>query len=326
MIEFWMIFPGVVVRFLELYLIATKTNSLLGYFALLGARMHSPPPKSRNLSFVVDMGYDFPVFIRRQIEMLETSTIFRSDPNRPTTRGLNVYVSKEKREFEYLTSKKRIEPSSLPENVLNSRTIHIICSPIRALETFESLYSKSIILWEPVPDCCSKETLDDCIKVLSSGRKLLMSPNHLELAAFFGDFTEQEALDTVPTHAEILLKASNYNVPLIIRCGHKGCYVLDKEISRWLPPFYDEPSEKIIDSTGCGNAFLGGAAIGLLQSNENIIEAAILGTVSASIIIEGYGSPDVVHDGTEEQWNGQTITQRIMSYKKHINYCHIQSE
>lgn len=51
---------------------------------------------------------------------------------------------------------------------------------------------------------------------------------------------------------------------VVIRCGKLGCYAKQRkgtavtEKGIWLPPFY-QSSEKVVDVTGAGNAFLVGS-------------------------------------------------------------------
>lgn len=64
-----------------------------------------------------------------------------------------------------------------------------------------------------------------------------------------------------------------------------------------MPAFYPSPSintqaqnKKVVDTTGAGNAFLGGFSIGLHETGDEI-EAAMYGIVAASLVCEQIGVP-----------------------------------
>jgi len=68
-----------------------------GSWSALGARLFSPPPKSKSVGWVVDAGLDFPVELRQIIQSWETSCVLRETPERKTTRGHNTYGENEER-------------------------------------------------------------------------------------------------------------------------------------------------------------------------------------------------------------------------------------
>lgn len=63
-----------------------------GTYSALGARIFSPPPKSRGVGWIVDCGSDFPHQLRDYIAQWDTGVLMRETPNRLTTRGWNGYV------------------------------------------------------------------------------------------------------------------------------------------------------------------------------------------------------------------------------------------
>ena len=94
---------------------------------------------------------------------------------------------------------------------------------------------------------------------------------------------------------------------LRVRRGPLGCMITTFQRSFNMPPYHglnlhpsvqaaDQTCERVKDTTGGGNAFLGGYCLGLLQDPvldqltvwEN---AAIYGSVAASFIIEQFGLP-----------------------------------
>lgn len=82
----------------------------------------------------------------------------------------------------------------------------------------------------------------------------------------------------------------------MIRCAEHGCFVLTASESgvqsSWLPAYHSTGSDNVIDTTGAGNAFLGGAAIGYLQHKDFTLAAAY-GSVAASFAVETVGLPEL---------------------------------
>lgn len=62
-----------------------------GTYALIGARLFNPPPESKRLSMIIDMGNDFPANTLASIQRFQCSILLRQTPDRRTTRGCNLY-------------------------------------------------------------------------------------------------------------------------------------------------------------------------------------------------------------------------------------------
>ena len=77
------------------------------------------------------MGTDFPSDVVTLIDSWETSAAFRKDSNRLTTRAWNGYGAGEKRDFAYLTPKRRLNAKDVPPHLLTSKSFHMVCSPAR---------------------------------------------------------------------------------------------------------------------------------------------------------------------------------------------------
>jgi hypothetical protein len=72
----------------------------------------------------VDRGSDFPPAIEAQINSWQTTCVLRDTPERLTTRGENRYVDEsERRDFCYLTEKKRLTGDDLEGSLLQARAI-----------------------------------------------------------------------------------------------------------------------------------------------------------------------------------------------------------
>jgi ribokinase len=78
---------------------------------------------------------------------------------------------------------------------------------------------------------------------------------------------------------------------VIIKLGDRGTAVYDQKSDkiRLLPAFHDPGERSVVDVTGAGDAFCGGFLVGL-YSTGNVSHAVCLGSVSASIVVEGYGA------------------------------------
>ncbi|OAF61533.1 hypothetical protein VC83_02219 [Pseudogymnoascus destructans] len=84
----------------------------------------------------------------------------------------------------------------------------------------------------------------------------------------------------------------------------------DFGLSTWLPPYHTS-SEKVIDPTGGGNAFLGALSITRARG-AGLEEAARWGNVAASLAIEQVGMPVLSFDEWgEERWNGVDVGERM---------------
>lgn len=201
----------------------------------------SPPPLSSSVGWVVDVGTDFPIDVVTLIDSWETSAAFRKDSNRLTTRAWNGYGAGEKRDFAYLTPKRRLNAKDVPPHLLASKSFHMVCSPARCQEIVTDLtklrkltmspdeYARPFIIWEPIPDRCTPDELLACTNTLPVVD--ICSPNHAELAGLMGDdgfdpATGEVSAAAVERHCEQLLGSSYLqSFTLVVRAGEKGCYI-----------------------------------------------------------------------------------------------------
>ncbi|MCZ7569266.1 MAG: carbohydrate kinase family protein [Ardenticatenaceae bacterium] len=103
-------------------------------------------------------------------------------------------------------------------------------------------------------------------------------PSELEVALLF----EQPDL-----HAAAEALASWGPALILIKRGPQGCLLYERDAHRFTAiPAYPA---RIVDVTGAGDSFCGGFAVGLRQSADPV-RAALMGSVSASFAIEGYGA------------------------------------
>ncbi len=160
------------------------------------------PPS--DIQMVIDRGIDWrpqyqavlDQFDRSSAEARPSSMWHYRSRSDGTTRAVNIYKG-EHRGFNYLSPKIRLEPRDLLECSPASPPqlpdwIHLICSPERALETISQIddilsQQKATgtavlpkLVYEPIPDSCVFENLQDCLRVLP--RLAVFSPNHEEAA------------------------------------------------------------------------------------------------------------------------------------------------
>lgn len=89
------------------------------------------------------------------------------------------------------------------------------------------------------------------------------------------------------------------------------------ERGRWVDAYWgseEEPSTRVVDVTGAGNAFLGGLSAGLILSGGDLYQAMYYASVSASFIVEQHGLPTLSSPGLEgedETWNGDQPRRRL---------------
>lgn len=151
----------------------------------------------------------------------------------------------------------------------------------------------------------------------------IVSPNHMELAAFFG--ASGELPNNGGVNREMVEKCANEWLQsgiglehgpgaLVVRAGKDGCYIATRKQSRWLPAYWSLSPERVRDPTGGGNAFLGGLGVALAR-DKSLVEAAVWGNVAASFAIEQVGMPNrtVGADG-KERWNGDRVSERLDYY------------
>jgi ribokinase len=121
-------------------------------------------------------------------------------------------------------------------------------------------------------------------------------PSDMEVRSLFGAGVD------LWTAAE---KLCNWGAPLVaIKNGANGVLVMEGGNGRrtHLPAYHPANDPRVIDVTGAGDSFCGGFMVGLAQTGDPI-QAAKMGLVSASLVIEGYGALYAL--GRKEEGNGR---------------------
>ena len=199
------------------------------------------------------------------------------------------------------------------------------------LRRASGISNRPLIVWEPRPQSCIPSNLEHFYEAISLVD--VFSPNHVELGAFFGhSFLDKFDRRIIEDLAIRLLESGfveSSRGSIIIRAAEHGSLVVSHTVEpRWLPAFYQPvadgdglsaPIPKIVDPTGAGNAYLGGFAIGLLESSD-LVTAAKYGTVTASFALEQVGLPILSFDHADgkELWNGIAPLQRLEEYEMRL--------
>lgn len=288
-----------------------------GTYAIIGARIWLTPDK---LGMVIDKGTDFPeTFHSTLMNYGNRMWLFRDRADGVTTRALNTYRG-DHRDFQYLTTKMRITVEDLVGTRLERpKVLHFICSPTRASAIISEI--QEIVDWhpttvyEPIPDSCVPSELSTLIQVLPGIS--ILSPNAEEALSFL-------SLPLPPTKETIEAAADRfltYNINggsgwVIIRSGAMGAYVKSRETrGSWINAFWtSNDSNRVVDVTGAGNAFLGGLAAGLCLTKD-VVEATLYASVSASFVIEQNGLPVLSSDGV---WNEDSPRTRLEALRRQI--------
>ena len=292
----------------------------------------SPAPNSTRVGWIVDCGSDFSPELRQLIDSWDTGALMRHREGL-TTKGWNGYSANEHRDFKYLTPKIRLTEDDLTPELLATKAFHMVCSQERCIDLVTGISKRRreahpdldapIFIYEPNPDHAVAEQLQNTLKAVPFVD--VISPNHSELGSLFGCRDEVHRDDvgksTIEQCAQKLLDvatAGHRQLTVVVRAGKDGCYVLsngDKPVSEWLPSVHGAEPARVVDPTGGGNGFLGGFGVGLVRTGD-AVEAALWGSVSASLCIEQVGIPVMGRDDNgNETWNGIDVRQRLENFR-----------
>lgn len=298
-----------------------------GTYAAIGARTWLPPNK---IGMVVDRGHDFPGDIREKLlEYGEAMWMFREQFHRPTTRALNLYYG-EHRDFRYLTDRVHISPLDLNGTKLSRpHSLHFICSPARAkqilTEVQEIIDWYPVIIYEPIPDSCTPESLPALKEVLHSLN--VLSPNAEEALKLLS-LPFQLTRSNIEQAGRMFLECGvgmDGQGAVIIRSGQLGAFVITRRrCGAWVDAYWtksEADTQHVVDVTGAGNSFLGGLAAGLFQTEGDVYEATLYGTISASFAIEQEGLPLMTSNPQNSNWpmwNGDSPRKRLADLRTRL--------
>ena len=232
--------------------------------------------------------------------------------------------------FEYTNPVLTLLPEHLDKTpLLASRSFHLMLTPqqlevqVRKLLELRGLRTEPpLIIWEPTPPFCLPRNRDPCLGAVALVD--VFSPTHLELQSLFGDVQHTFNATRIEALAKIFVDhgvGPHGKGVVIVRAGEHGCVIRSRSIPpTWIPPFYNEGQDRavtanIVDTTGAGNAFLGGYAVCFLKTG-NVFEGASYGSVAASFALEQIGNPILQEEDGVELWNGENVQHRLQQYKE----------
>lgn len=212
-------------------------------------------------------------------------------------------------------------------NILDTTCFHFFETPkavklqSKEILTRRGAHTKRpLFIWEPQGKSCNVETLDQHIH--AAGVVDVFSPNNAELDSLFEETASLEFdQDLIERQSKFIVDTGighGNKGCIVVRCAEHGCLVMSRDIApTWLPAFFEAGSERVVDATGGGNAFLGGFAAGY-EVTGSFVEAAKYGNVAASFVIEQVGVPSVTGEGESELWNGAKVRDRLASYQTRV--------
>jgi sugar/nucleoside kinase (ribokinase family) len=182
----------------------------------------------------------------------------------------------ERKEFDPLA----IRPDDLPISIRNARAVHL--SPAHYLS--HTTIPLRLQEWN-VP----LVTIDPSERYMDPAFRTEVAVIIRDLSAFLPSMMEASAFFR-PAELDIWEMAEAFGemgCPIVvIKCGAEGQYVWDQVSKRrsHIPAY----PARIVDVTGAGDAYCGGFLVGLAKTGDPI-EAALYGSISASITVEGIG-------------------------------------
>ncbi len=170
--------------------------------------------------------------------------------------------------------------SDIPREYLYTRAVHLCPMDFTTQSQLTAAFkagSVSTISLDPLPETMSPSLFKD-LRILLQGVTLFL-PSEEELRALFWGETHDlwEMIEAISTHG---------CEAIIVKRGSYGQLVYDVAGKhRWEVPAYPA---RLADPTGAGNAFCGGCLAGY-QRTFHPLEAALHGSISASLKLEGSG-------------------------------------
>lgn len=234
------------------------------------------------------------------------------------------------RTYTRLTNPLPVTLDMISQRMINSKVVHLFDTPKSVMAHIvsqnypptERPHSPNpLVIWEPQAKTCRCDTL--AAHLAAAKMVDVFSPNHMELGQLFSviedaDFNARR----IEEQAKVFVKsgiAGNNSGCIVVRAAEHGCMVMtcSRMEPKWMQAYHPPGSEKVVDTTGAGNAFLGGYAMGW-QMESDPYNAACFGQVAASFTVEQVGFPQVRGEGEEELWNGRSVQERLKKYRNAV--------
>lgn len=130
----------------------------------------------------------------------------------------------------------------------------------------------------------------------------VLIPNEAEFVALVNrsargslkNFTVEALQRLAPDRLHALCRT--FNVPIVIvTLGSRGCFISQPDVYTRVQAHVVDP----VDTTGAGDAFVGGFAAGLVKFNKNVFEATHFATAVAALAVTRHGTADAMPTARE---------------------------
>ena len=202
-----------------------------------------------------------------------------------------IYDTDQRRHFIYrnspeLLAKLSPEVNDIPEGI-NANAVFLAAMAIENQVSLARYFKEKglLVLADPYDeDVRSKrDKVDELLKYVD-----IFLPSAAEALAYFGNENFKE-------NAKLFSDLGPGIV--VIKLGKDGCLIYDKAKDKYIEiPAYEG---EIVDLTGAGDAFGGGFTAGYLLTGDAVL-AAVMGSISSSFAIEGFGSLPLFNKSREE--------------------------
>jgi len=168
--------------------------------------------------------------------------------------------------------------------IMESSIVTLIDPPIETIEAASLLAQKhgKVVIWDAgVRSTLGIERLKNILRSID-----YLVINEVEVANLTGE--------TNPFRAWRILSAINSNLKIIVKLGERGCSMVSPEILVTVPPVnLENLGLKVVNTVGCGDAFLGVFAASKAQGLDDIesLERANLAGALKATKSETRGSP-----------------------------------
>jgi ribokinase len=125
-------------------------------------------------------------------------------------------------------------------------------------------------------------------------------PNETEACIMLGDY-QMDSLSAAIDGAQELMRRG-VRKAVIITMGDKGVVIVKNDGG--IRTFHARAVEKVVDTTGAGDCFVGGFAVGLVERGLQVEGAAHIGLAAAALAIQKKGARDSMPYRKEMPWAG----------------------
>jgi len=191
----------------------------------------------------------------------------------------------------------KLSPADIPENLIREAKV-VICQFESKMDTTAHVLKIArdagvITILNPAP-----MRLDFNADIINNVDILI--PNEIEfttlMKSLYPEFDENFSEETIHQLSKEKLHQLCRNIgidTIIVTLGSHGCFVSTTDDFKLLPT---NSHNKVVDTTGAGDAFVGAFASGYVQFNKNILRSATYGNLVAGLSVTKSGAaPSMPH-------------------------------